>query len=324
MLKGKQCRTSSCLRKILVCSSILLVLYIATSLYIQHITVTDYHKLINLSPGETRLVKLSNFFCEKFTVKKKSTGSSVSIDLLSSGDHFPLKQSLLKFQISANINLRSDYYNYYRYYLYPNSSVTLRACGSNVPFYAIKGPSANKLWWKKPLLRNVAQYKNAVNNSCNINSEVFIRINEEDNWFFAFYNPFHRRALVYFVLNFSSYQYLKPSSDHPHCSTGPSSYCTMAVTNSDYALITGSISDDVDWLEDILIEWYCSNTITTVIRYVTYFTLLVFFVILQALYFVIFITISQSDLPLLNKFLIFCLSSVFFVLVLLLFGYFYL
>ena len=102
------------------------------------------------SPGDSRLLSFSSFFCKGIKVETSSTATGATIALVNSTPTLANKNS---FRISVRRTLRSEQFHVWQYYLYPNSNVSVNACNlrsAPVDVYLVKGNSNANNWGRSP------------------------------------------------------------------------------------------------------------------------------------------------------------------------------
>ena len=127
--------TSDCLGFLVIALVIFCVGYV-------YWEVTRPNVPVFYSPGDTHLVAFSSF-CAGITLKKMSNTTTTSIYLIT---ETPTLTDRKNFTIRFTINLASDEYIYWNYYIHPNSKLSTSVClpsplhsSGDGTFYVIRG-----------------------------------------------------------------------------------------------------------------------------------------------------------------------------------------
>ena len=219
------------------------------------------------APGDTRIVTYSSFFCAGITLTDRSTRTGSSLFLIS---ETPPLTDRNNFTIhKSSINLADNIYNYWNYYLYPNSNFTTEVCtrpnSADGTFYVIKGRGNFQSWINKPSTDKALGYF-LIDIPCSgtklkysFNAEI------EDEYYFVYYNNRGGSQSTFLRLDVTisveRFQYSTSDFDESiqNCSVPSVGECTLTVPyGSDYrALIVTDIPDNVDWEENVEVNLGC-------------------------------------------------------------------
>ena len=227
------------------------------------------------TPGDSRIVSYSPFFCAGITLTDRSvrTGSSLYLiretPPLTDRNEFTIRKS--------SIGLTSDTYIYWNYYLYPNSNVTIEVCTTHArsasgTFYIIRGRGNFQSWVNDPSTDKVlGSFR--IHLQCSIMKHRFsFNAEVEDEYYFVFYKKdggiIYSRGITYgfqfsVIISVERFQYSTSDLDEDesvaNCSVPSVGECTLTVPyGSDYrALIVTDVPDNVNWEENVEVNWHC-------------------------------------------------------------------
>ena len=101
------------------------------------------------TPGDTRVVSYSSFFCAGITLTDKSVRTGASLYLITK---VPSLTNQNNFTINSSLNIAENKYRFWNYYLHPNSSFTTVVCvvANSGTFYLIQGRQQFVSWIDEP------------------------------------------------------------------------------------------------------------------------------------------------------------------------------
>ena len=189
----------------------------------------------HFTPGDSRIKKFDNFFCSG--VKPKTSYDFEDQHAMA----YIIKQNPpLSVRNTVTFNdaftLFQDDYNFWHFYLYKNSNITLEGCvkdGVGYWFYIVKGTSK---WndWKDYASSSKAVFNAYITAPCDgqITHRTF-KIRSNDHYYIAYYNSGISEVKGNQTLRIDRYEYSAPkSADQLNCSfAGPNteSHCDLHV-----------------------------------------------------------------------------------------------
>ena len=122
---------------------------------------TDFY-----SPGDSRLLSFSSFFCDSLNIEVDSRATGASLALVNSPPPLTDQNS---FNISDKRSLRPNEYHFWQYHLYPNSKISVSVCSNGYihtsryhSVYLVKGNSVANSWGRQHMLCCSDQYEQSV------------------------------------------------------------------------------------------------------------------------------------------------------------------
>ena len=222
------------------------------------------------SPGDTRLVELNTLFCKRVTLSEKSALTDADLYLLTE-DEVPPITDRNNFTIATDVTINSQEYQFWQYHLYRNSNITVTACitqGSSVSLFIFKGNDNYNNWLSDGSSSYAYLYK-FISQSCGSGTggttTTTVNVRDEDEWYVVLANTGTGIDQVSIELKFERFQYSTKSLSgiSQQCSTSSNGDCSVDVdfrSNRKYGLIVTSIPQtNVDWGENVDIEWDCSR-----------------------------------------------------------------
>ena len=103
---------------------------------------TDFY-----SPGDSRLLSFSSFFCDSLNIEVDSRATGAYLALVNSPPPLTDQNS---FNISDKRSLRPNEYHFWQYHLYPNSKISVSVC-SNGYIYTVVDTTVS-IWLREILL----------------------------------------------------------------------------------------------------------------------------------------------------------------------------
>ena len=210
------------------------------------------------APGETRTGRVSSVFCKSITLENPSRTSSASVYLLRSEPRLAFRYN---FTITGSLVLRSGYYQYWNFYMYPGSNYTFSSCltSGKVDYYLIQGYTNFQNWYSYlGYSVNHTSYSSVCGFSNTTLSQSFT---EEDEYYFVLKNAYRADAKVHVTLTSNRTEYVFQLEDvDSSCIAAPSSKCTLDIPyNSDYpVLIEAGAPGDGDWGTNVKIDAACN------------------------------------------------------------------
>ena len=229
---------------------------------------------VSYSPGDTRIVSFSSFFCSQLTLVDTSNRTGSTLYLIK--DTPPLTDRNTSFSInSRSFTLNNNVFVYWNYYLYPNSNFTTiyhaRSFSDSGTFYLIKGRSNLQQWINNPsTIVAVAFFLIPCTRSLpSIRSSFSFQVQAEGDYYFIYHNNRERRCfgvsssvfrLDLITLSVSRFQYSTAGLTTAASCSAIAGQCSLNVPLSDYrALIVTNISNNPDWEEKVNISLHCSS-----------------------------------------------------------------
>ena len=252
----------------LVACVITLVIVLAIAI---PVGITNQGVPVFFSPGDTRLINYgASFFCAGVTLVDRSNRTDSTVYLIE--DTPPLTDQN-NFTFNSSINLADNIYNFWNYYLYPNSNFSTAICtrpnSASGTFYLIRGRGTFQSWIDDPSTDEALAFFSITIFPCSASNyrRFSFQVEHEDEYYFVFYNnrggssslPFLRLDITISVERF---QYSTDDLDTvANCSAPMIGECSLIVPyGSNYrALIVTDIPEDPDWEENVEISIHCSN-----------------------------------------------------------------
>ena len=89
------------------------------------------------SPGDSRLISFSSFFCDGVNVEVDSVATGATVYIV---DAPPPLTEQNNFTVTNRTTLDASNFHFWQYYLYPNSNISISVCsGRRLDVYVIKG-----------------------------------------------------------------------------------------------------------------------------------------------------------------------------------------
>lgn len=220
----------------------------------------------NYTPGDTRLHTISTFFCASVQIKMTADTSQLGYVNLYLLNQKPALTARDSFSIPNPFTLDQYGYNYWHFYLYPNSNFSVNACvnsgSSSYYFYVIKGSDDFNQWkdHASPSYSESYKYISTVCGSGNMTLSYTAK--QEDHYYFAYYcDAYSCTGSQEIFLQRFEYT-VGNMTDFDNCTTTVSNeQCSLNVPyQSDYdqALIT-TVEEppNGDWELQFTIEFNC-------------------------------------------------------------------
>ena len=209
------------------------------------------------SPGDSRLLTTSSFFCQGGTLELSS--SSVDAQLYSVNTVPPLNDKN-NFTITLSLDIGPGEYRFWQYYLYPNSSLKISARANvGVDVYIVKGDKNSDRWVKSPRASVAVRFYTIELFS----PDILFQVNEADEYYVYFYkSPTSSRVIVTGSLYFERFEYSAPTDLVESCNVSKQGQCTIGIpysTGLQQFLVLTSIPENVDYGENVELTLSCSQ-----------------------------------------------------------------
>lgn len=242
----------------------------AVVLLIAPVTVTYQKNRPQLSfvfsPGENRVVPLSNAWCQGTTLYSGSLATvAASMYLLQTMPALTARNNVT----ITNNNIQSYTYSYqtWTFHLHSGSNYSITACvkyaGYSVQFYVIKGKTSYNAWVENPSIARTSgnYYVLTFNNLCTNNTASLmsssLTFSTEDDYYFVLYNSI---TFLVFTLSIERAEYLPTSGGMvSSCTTASFSSCSLSIPyNPDYVILieTSSPTDGI-WSTAVSVSASC-------------------------------------------------------------------
>ncbi len=213
------------------------------------------------SPGESRLLFLSSFFCDGGSLELSSS-NSVNAELLLV-DSTPPLDNTNNFIITVGSSFDPLEFQFWQYHLHPNSNITL-SIQTNflINVYIIKGnDNANR--WRN--LLNGESAEEVLERRTNI-PEVIYQVETEDEYYIFIYNSLASRPVfVSASLTFERFEYSAPAAVdlNRSCVVHEQGRCTVSIPYNIIGLqkflVNISMPAVVDYGENIGVSLDCER-----------------------------------------------------------------
>ena len=229
------------------------------------------------TPGDSRIVSYSSFFCAGITLTDRSVRIGSSLYLIREPPPLTDRNELII--PNSSVSLRDNTYIYWNYYLYPNSNFTTEVCTRSAysatgTFYVIRGRDNFQSWINDPSTDKALGFFSIYLPCSRMKHRYSFNVRVEDEYYFVYYNNrgyiiYGRTRGIIFNLQFSvtisveRYQYSTSDLDEDesvaNCSVPLVGECTLTVPyGSDYrALIVTDVPDNVNWEENVEVNLHC-------------------------------------------------------------------
>lgn len=215
---------------------------------------------LHMTPGDTRLISYSSRFCESLTLKNTGLPNNFNTTLVTVRSKPELSVNATTSITVIDLTLSYGLYQFWRFYLYPGSTIGLRACilnGKGMELDIVRGRKFGA-WLKAPGSYQHLEKKFTITTKCSSgtmqsNNYTF---EAEDEYYFAFIGLTDNSAGINGTLDFTSPEYAINETFIDSCSTGRQSVhghsCTISVPyhSDSYGLIL---------VEDISLGTYASS-----------------------------------------------------------------
>ena len=236
------------------------------------------------SPGDSRLISFSSFFCEGVDLKVDSVATDATVFLL---DVPPPLSDMNNFTVIDSRTLDKLEFRFWQYYLYSDANISVSVCSDKLDIYIVQGNSNANDWARKPGRQHAKRFYR-VTNKCPQQQSFDYTVEEEDQYYIIFHNPSSKRKIRYNLnLSIERFEYNIESGNYSAVCHAPSgSQCSVDIpyhTGSQLALVVTSIPVDVDWGENVDIKSNCNRrdwayTVVILSTILVFVTVLVIFV----------------------------------------------
>ena len=242
---------------------------VAVVVLVTPVTVT-YQKMSRplsfvFTPGETRIVPLSNTWCQATTLYSGSLVTvATSLYLLQTT---PTLTATSNITLTNNDILSSNTYKSWAFYLHPGSNFSITGCvkyaNYKVQFLAIKGRSSYDAWVSRPSYATDSgnYYAITFNNLCSNNTANLVTsgltLASEDDYYFVVYSNIN---YLVFTLSIKRTEYVPVSGGVVRsCTTTPFSRCSLNIlyNSGQTILVQTSPATDGDWSTKINVSTSC-------------------------------------------------------------------
>ena len=214
------------------------------------------------SPGDSRLVSLSSFFCDGGVLEL--TSNTVDAELYRV-DSVPPLNDTNNFTINFESSIYSSRFRFWQYHLYPNSNIMISLCANLVAsVYIVKGNDNANSWAKSPS-RDVAELFRYVGACCpnklDFAPKITYRVEQEDEYYVILHNSLSAEVFVNVSVSFERTEYSAPDVESS-CDVSERGQCSLSIpygTGSQSFLVITSIPQTVDWEENISVSVNCDQ-----------------------------------------------------------------
>ena len=213
------------------------------------------------SPGDSRLIQFSSFFCEGVDVKVDSAATGATLFLV---DTPPPLSDANNFTIADSRTLGEHKFQFWQYYLYLDSNISVSICIDKkfrLDIYIIKGNSNANYWARSPGRKHAKLFQR-VTKKCPQQHSFSYTVQEEDQYYIIFHNSLSKEMVSYNLeLSIQRFEYSIESDNYSEICYAPSgAQCSVDIpydTGSQLALVVTSIPLDVDWEENVDVVTSC-------------------------------------------------------------------
>lgn len=244
--------------------SILILLFVAGSIFAVVFGRRDSSSNIATnfySPGDSRLISFSSFFCDGINLGVNSVNTSATIYVV---DTPPSITEVNNFTIVDRRTLNISNYRFWQYYLYPKSVILISVCSDKrLDLYIIKGNSNANNWGGSPGDNHAEEFEQIISVCPHQLQNISYTVHEEDQYYVLLHNSMSESRLTYdAALSFERFEYDPLGINGSSCSASSGQQCTVGVpygTSSQQALVVTNIPENVDWGENVDVKATCSR-----------------------------------------------------------------
>lgn len=211
------------------------------------------------SPGDSRVISFSSFFCDGADVKVDSNATGATLYLV---DTLPPLSDMNKFTITDMRTLNAGEFRFWQYYLYSSSNITVSVCSSRLDVYIVQGNSNANKWARSPGAQHAREY-HRVTKGCPQEEDVQFTVKEQDQYYIILHNPRSRRISYNLKLSIERFEYDIEAGNYTAACNAPSGMqCSVDIpygTSSQLAMVVTSIPADVDWGENVDVMTSCNR-----------------------------------------------------------------
>ena len=217
---------------------------------------TDFY-----SPGDSRLLSFSSFFCDGVNIEVDSQATGTSLALV---DSPPPLTDQNRVNISDQRSLKSREYHFWQYHLYPNSIIAVSICTHMhyIDVYLVKGNSNVNKWGRSPSSAHAELFR-PTSAMCPPKRIITYLVTEEDEYYVFLLAT--SRSIYSASLLFERFEYALPSgfvSLTDSCFAPSGGKCSVDIpygTGSQLALVVATIPLNVDWGENVDLDISCNR-----------------------------------------------------------------
>ena len=211
------------------------------------------------SPGDSRLISFSSFFCDGVNVEVDSVATGATVYIV---DAPPPLTEQNNFTVTNRTTPDASNFHFWQYYLYPNSNISISVCsGRRLDVYVIKGNSNVNNWGSSPGEQHAELFDEIIT-TCPWQQVITYAAQEQDEYYVVLHNSLSRSQIAYTVsLSFERFEYTPPSIGSS-CSALSGGQCTVDIpygTGSQLALVVTTIPGNVDWGENVDVQTNCNR-----------------------------------------------------------------
>ncbi len=221
---------------------------------------TDFY-----SPGDSRLLSLSSFFCDGGSLELSSNSVDAELFLIDDTSIPPLNDTN-QFTVSIESTIDSMEFRFWQYHLHPKSNISVSVCTDLlVDVYIVKG-NDNANSWANNASQEVAEmlhYAPACCNGLQNTSPISYRVEQEDEYYVILHNSLSMEISVNASLYFERREYSAPDlNSKDSCNVSEQGNCLVGIeygTGSQQFLVITSIPERVDWGENVRVSLICDQ-----------------------------------------------------------------
>ncbi|XP_064392573.1 uncharacterized protein LOC135340180 [Halichondria panicea] len=221
---------------------------------------TDFY-----SPGDSRLLSLSSFFCDGGSLELSSNSVDAELFLIDDTS-IPALNDTNQFTVSIESTIDSTEFRFWQYHLHPNSNISVSVCTDLlVDLYIVKGNNNANSWASNPSqdLAEMFQYAPACCNDLQNTSTISYRVEQEDEYYVILHNSLSMEIILSASLYFERTEYSVPDlSSKESCFVSEQGNCLVGIdysTGSQQFLVITSIPERVDWGENVGVSLICDQ-----------------------------------------------------------------
>ena len=220
---------------------------------------TDFY-----SPGDSRLISLSSFFCDGGYLELSSNSVDAELFLIDDTS-IPALNDTNQFTVSIESTIDSTEFRFWQYHLHPNSNISVSVCTDLlVDVYIVKGNQNANDWVNSPS-QNVAEMFQYAPACCKNTrtSTISYRVEREDEYYVILHNSLSTEIFVNGSLYFERTEYSAPDlNSKESCNVSEQGNCLVGIdysTGSQQFLVITSIPERVDWGENVEVSLICDQ-----------------------------------------------------------------
>ena len=213
------------------------------------------------SPGDSRLISFSSFFCDGVDVQIDSVATGATLFLV---DTVPPLSDTNNFNLTDMRTLGAGKFRFWQYYLYSSSNISVSVCSNILVDVHIVQGNSNANGWARSPGRQQAKLFHRVTKKCPQQQGFSYTVEEEDQYYIIFHNSLSRRKVRYNLeLSIERFKYDIESGNHSRiCYAPPGKQCSVDIsygTGSQLSLVVTDIPMNVDWGENVDVKTSCNR-----------------------------------------------------------------